>query len=212
MIWAQRISGTLRRVPPFVIYVVGFVPALLYLYWGVTGQFGADPVKAMEHALGLDALRFFIASLMITPLMRYLKLNLTCFRRALGLMAFYYICLHFAVYVFLDLQLDWAALAKDLTKRPYIIVGTLSLLLLIPVAVTSNDLAIRKLGSATWCRVHKLVYPAVSLAGVHYLWQAKAVSVEIAVYGVIICTLLFMRMHFWWAKRRRTAAISGLSG
>jgi len=207
---AQRISAALRRVPPWGIYVVGFVPALLYLYWALTGQFGADPVKALEHALGLDALRFFIASLMITPLMRYMRVNLTCFRRALGLMAFYYICLHFAVYALLDLQLNWSALARDLTKRPYIIVGTLSLVILIPVALSSNDLAIRKLGAATWCKLHKLVYPAAVLAMIHYLWQAKAVSGEIAIYGGVICALMMMRVHFWWTRRKRSMVASVL--
>ena len=176
----------------------------------MTGQLGADPVKTLEHALGKDALQFLIASLTITPLMRYLRINLVCFRRALGLMAFYYMCLHFAVYAFLDLRLDWAALAKDLTKRPYIIVGTLALLLLLPVAVTSNDWSIRKLGSALWCRMHKLVYPATVLAGLHYLWQAKTVGLEAVAYIVILCTLLIMRMHFFWVKRRKTTVGRGV--
>ena len=201
---ARHISAMARRIPPWSLYLLGSIPAALHFYWAVSGQSGPDPVKALEHALGKDALHFFIASLAVTPLFRYVGINLISLRRAMGLMAFAYMCLHFATYLFLDLQTNWAALGKDLTKRPYIIVGTLALLLLVPVAASSNDWSIRRLGAATWGRVHSLVYPAVILAAVHFIWQAKAVTAEIVAYSMIIFILLIARVHLRWRRGRKS--------
>ncbi len=196
----MHINGWIRKVPVWPFYIIGFVPVALYVYAAFTDGLGPDPVKALEHGLGKIGLQFLIASLCVTPLLRLTRINLMCFRRMLGLMAFYYVLLHFSVYLFLDNQLEWNALAKDLTKRPYIIVGTLALLMLIPLALTSTNWAVRKLGSGTWCKLHKLVYPAVALSAVHYIWLVKSWPFEPLAYGAVVAALLAYR----WVRNIRS--------
>lgn len=195
---AQKLNSWLRLIPVWPFYIIGFVPAA-WLWWlALNNRLGPEPVKALEHELGLIALQLFLASLLVTPILQITRINFIRFRRMIGLMAFYYVLLHFAVYLFLDLQLNWSEIGKDLTKRPYIIVGTLALVLLIPVAVTSNDLAIRRLGSAAWSKVHNLVYPAAILAAAHYLWLVKSWPLEPILY-VVAAVLLVL----WRPVRRR---------
>ncbi len=203
------LNGWLRKIPVWPFYIVGFVPAVWWVYLGVTGGLGPNPVKALEHALGLTALQFLIASLCVTPLLRLTRINLIRFRRMIGLMAFYYVLLHFAVYLFLDMQLEWAALVKDLTKRPYIIAGTLALVLLVPVALTSNDWSIRRLGSAAWCRLHQLVYPAAALGAVHYVWLVKSWPLEPLAYAAVVAVLLGYRVVRRMAAHRKLISAPG---
>ncbi|MEM9793770.1 MAG: protein-methionine-sulfoxide reductase heme-binding subunit MsrQ [Pseudomonadota bacterium] len=186
--WVQKVNGWMRKVPVWPGYVFGFVPAVWLFWQAMQGNLGANPVKALEHEYGKIALQLLIASLLVTPLLQLTRINLIRFRRMIGLMAFYYVLLHFAVYLFLDLQLDWSQVAKDITKRPYIIVGTLALVMLIPVALSSNDWSVRKLSGARWRMVHKLVYPASILAAVHYVWLVKSWPLEPILYlfGMIL--------------------------
>ncbi|MBN9266449.1 MAG: sulfoxide reductase heme-binding subunit YedZ, partial [Hyphomicrobium sp.] len=125
------------------------MPAVLYFYWGVTDQLGADPQNILERALGLWALRFLIASLAITPLRQLGGPNLIRYRRALGLLAFYYASLHLTTYMLIDKGLDLNAIIADIIKRPYITVGMLAFTVLVPLAITSNGPMIRRLG-ANW--------------------------------------------------------------
>lgn len=190
--------------PGWAIYVVGVVPAAYYFLAAFTYSLGPDPAKALEHALGEWALRFLILGLAVTPLMRLARINLVKYRRAIGLTAFAYVVLHLATYLALDLQFDWAAIGKDIVKRPYITIGMASFALLIPLAITSNNASIRKLGAAGWRKLHRLVYPAVLLGALHYLMLVKAWPPEPIIYLAIVAGLLALRF-VKPARRARTA-------
>ncbi len=201
------VNGALRRVPVWPFYVLGFVPAAWAFWLGVSGASGPEPVKALEHALGLTALKLLIATLAVTPLRDLTQLNLIRFRRMLGLMAFYYVCLHFTVYLALDRQFLWAEILTDIGKRPYIIVGTLALLALIPMALTSNDWVVRRLGGLRWRQIHRLAYPIAVLAALHFLWLSKVWTPQAMAYAIVIAGLLGWRVVRGRRRaRRRTAA------
>lgn len=189
----DRVNGWLRRVPTGPLYVLAFAPAALYFGLAIQNRLGADPVKALEHEYGLLALQFLIAALAVTPLREQTRLNLLRFRRWMGLMAFYYGALHFTVWLALDRQLDWPRIVEDLTKRPYIIVGASALLLLVPLALTSNNAAMRRLGGAAWRRLHRLAYPATALAAIHFVWLVKSWPPEPLIYAGIVAGLLGYR-------------------
>ncbi len=189
----EELNAGLRWLPVWPFYVIGFVPAGLYLWLALENRLGADPLKVLEHELGLIALQLLIATLAVTPLREQTRINLLRFRRMLGLMAFYYVLMHFSVWLLLDRQLAWGEIVADLTKRPYVILGFMGLLLLIPLALTSWDGAVRRLGGAAWRRLHKLVYPAAALGAVHFVWLVKAWPPEPLVYAAIVLALLGYR-------------------
>lgn len=201
------------------IYLAGMMPALWYAYLIATEQIGADPLNILERGLGLWALRFLILSLAITPLRRLGGPSLIRFRRAIGLLAFYYAALHVAVYLLLDQSLDIPAIVADILKRPYITVGMLAFTILIPLAITSNGPMIRRLGSVAWNRLHKLVYIAAIAAALHFVMLVKTWQTEPLVYAAITATLLLFRLGIALRKRfapadaRRSARanISGVS-
>ncbi len=190
---AERINAGLRRVPVWPFYVAGFVPAAVYLWLGVQNRLGADPVAVLEHETGLIALQLLIAALVVTPLRDLAGINLLRFRRMLGLMAFWYAAMHVTVWALLDRQLDGAAILEDLTKRPYVMVGMAALLLLVPLAATSSNWAVRRLGPLRWRRLHRLAYPATALAAIHFVWLVKAWPPEPLVYAAIVAALLLYR-------------------
>jgi sulfoxide reductase heme-binding subunit YedZ len=177
-----------------VVYIVGLVPALWFFYLGLNDQLGAEPVRALEHELGLWALRFLLATLAISPLRRFAGIDLFRFRRAFGLLAFYYAALHVAVYIFIDMGLDPGALWADLLKRPYVTIGMLSFLLLAPLAITSNDAMIRRMGPQAWLRLHRLVYLAVIAAAAHFILVVKSWPLQPLVYAAITAALLGYRL------------------
>ena len=183
----------LRHVPPWTIYIVGALPALWMAYQTLTGTIGIDPVRAIEWGLGLWALRLLIATLCVTPL-RWVGLNLMRFRRQLGLVAFAYVVLHFTAWLTIDMGLRWGQILPDLVKRWYIVVGMAALILLVPLAVTSNTAAIRRLGAKGWNRLHKLAYPATILATVHFMMVGKVYTAEVLIYAGILCALLAVRV------------------
>ena len=193
---ARGISDALRRIVPiWLVYAVGFVPAIAYFCLGVADRLGADPLKVLEKALGLWALRFLIATLIVTPLREMLGLNLMRFRRALGLLAFYYAALHLTTYLVLDQGLDWGAIWADIVKRPYITVGMLAFTILVPLAATSNNAMIRRLGARAWQRLHKLVYVATAAAAIHFVMLVKSWwTPEPAIYATLVTALLLMRL------------------
>ncbi len=189
---AARLGGELRRVPIWVIWALGLLPLAWLIVRAGAGGLGVDPVKALEHQLGKLGLQFLLLGLAITPLRR-LGLNLIRFRRAVGLIAFTYVLLHVAVWVFLDLQLRWSEIAADLTKRPYIILGMMGLTMLIPLAATSNDLSVRKMGAQRWRVLHRLTYGA-ALAGIlHYVWLVKGWPAEPFIYLAVFGGLMALR-------------------
>jgi sulfoxide reductase heme-binding subunit YedZ len=169
----------------------------------MVSEWGADPAKTLERTMGLWALRVLVAGLAVTPLRR-LGWNLVRYRRALGLLAFYYAALHVVAYAWFDYGLDWAMIWGDIVKRPYITIGLAAFLILVPLAVTSTNGMIRRLGAAAWQRLHKLVYVAAIGGAVHFLMLVKVVTAEPAIYAGLVALLLAARLVP--AKRRRRDA------
>jgi methionine sulfoxide reductase heme-binding subunit len=198
-------SDRLQGIPKWLVYAIGLIPAISVFTLGVLDQLGADPMRVLERELGEWALRFLIASLTVTPLRQLAGINLLRYRRAIGLLAFYYVVLHLITYTVLDQGLDWAAIFADIVKRPYITVGMVSFLLLLPLALTSTNAAIRWLGGQRWVRLHKLVYVAAIGAAVHYVLLVKSWPLEPLIYAAIVAVLLGYRMarRFVWQPKPR---------
>lgn len=185
----DRINKSLRRVPVWTIYPLGLIPAGLVTWQAINA---IDPVRTIEWGLGLWAVRLLIATLFVTPL-RWAGLNLLRFRRQLGLVAFAYVVLHFASWLTIDMGLRWGQILPDLVKRWYIMVGMTAFLMLIPLAVTSNNRSIRWLGAQRWNRLHRLVYPAVILAVLHFMMVGKVYTTEVLIYAALLAGLLAAR-------------------
>ncbi len=203
-----EVNGTLRRVPPWVLYPIGVVPLGLLIWQALSGGLGVDPVRGLEHQLGLYGLQLLLAGLMVTPLRRWTGVNLIRYRRAIGLLAFLYVSLHLLTWVFLDLQLRWSEIGADLVKRPYIILGMIGFLAMVPLAVTSNNASVRRMGAAAWARLHQLTYVAVLAGAAHYLILVKAWPMEPILYALVAAGLVALRF-FWKAQRRPRAGQRG---
>ncbi|MFC3086023.1 protein-methionine-sulfoxide reductase heme-binding subunit MsrQ [Tabrizicola soli] len=201
----ERLNGLARRLPTWVVYGLGLLPLLLLLWGAVAGGLGVEPVKAIEHRLGELGLQFLLASLAITPLRRA-GLNLIRFRRALGLLAFFYISLHLVAWVWLDMGLRWTEMAADLVKRPYVILGMAGFAALIPLALTSSNAAIRRLGPQAWGRLHRLAYGAILAGLLHLALLSKVWTGEILLYWALGTLLLGLRLVPRRRSRRSAAA------
>ncbi|MCK8463519.1 protein-methionine-sulfoxide reductase heme-binding subunit MsrQ [Aliiroseovarius sp. S1339] len=188
----DRINTTLRKVPVWVLYSIGALWPAWLLYQAATGAMGVEPVKALEHELGELGLQALIVGLAITPLRAITGVNLIRFRRAIGVLTFYFISTHLLVWLVLDVQI-LSEIWKDILKRPYITVGMAAFLLMTPLAITSNNWSVRKLGPS-WRKLHRLVYPTVLLGGVHYIMVGKTWEVEPLLYMAVILTLLGWRV------------------
>ena len=186
-------------IPPewvkIAIYTLGMTPAAFAFYYALTGQLGAEPIKGLEKAIGVVALRFLVIGLAITPIRKLMGLNLVRYRRAIGLVAFFNVLLHVIVYVWLDQDLNLAAIWKDLLKRPYITIGMISFAILIPLAITSNTAMIKRLGAAAWQKLHKWVYLAVPAARLHFILLVKRWPPEPLIYAAITSALLAWRVY-----------------
>lgn len=204
MTLVDRINGGLRKLPTWPFYVIGLLVPFWYLYLGFTGGLGVEPIKELEHRLGLLGLQVLVAGLMVTPLRRFAGLNLLKFRRMLGLLAFYYICTHLLTWLVLDVG-DVGRIWADIVKRPYITIGMAGFLLLVPLAITSNAASIRKLGGVGWRRLHMLVYPAVILGGVHFVMLRKGWQIEPLIYLAAFVLLISLRLIPRSVSLRRAA-------
>ena len=194
----------------WALYAIGLCPAAWYFYLGATGGLGVNPVKTFEHLLGIWALRFLIATLAITPLRDIAGINWLRYRRALGLLAFYYVAMHFSVWLILDRGLDFGSIAGDIAKRPYITIGMVCLASLVPLAVTSNNWSIRRLGQR-WSKLHQLIYPVALGGALHYLLAVKSLTLGPFIHIMLIAVLLLyrpLRKPFlgWKRSRRPTEA------
>jgi len=183
------------------LYVLGLLPAAWLFYAGFNNQLGADPVRTLEKNLGILSLRFLVAGLAITPLRTFGGPNLVRYRRAIGLVAFYYAALHLLAYVWFDQGFDAGAIWKDVVKRPYVTVGFAAFVILVPLAVTSNNGMIRRLGAVAWQRLHKGVYLACALAALHFIMLRKAWPAEPLIYAGLVGALLLVRV--WIALQKR---------
>lgn len=185
----NAINQTARRIPAYTIYIAGVALAAWVIYSSLATP---DPAKVLERVLGTRGLQILIATLCITPL-RWYGINLLKFRRALGLMGFMFIALHFLTWMLLDLALRWSEILTELTKRPFIIVGMLAFVALIPLAVTSNTAMVKRLGALCWKRLHWLAYPATLAGAVHFVMIGKVYTLESALYFAAVAALLIAR-------------------
>ena len=195
------INQLLRKVPTWLVYLVGLIPVPLFLYLAQTGGLGREPIKALEHELGELALKLIIVGLAITPLRKFVGLNLIKFRRSIGVLAFTYVALHLLVWLVLDvgiLSQIWA----DILKRPYITIGMVGFVVMIPLAVTSNNWSVKRLGGK-WRRLHQLTYVAAALGGLHFIMIAKGIQLEPLIYMAVILSLLAYRLPMFARKPAR---------
>ena len=189
----SRLNDLARALPVWAVWLLGSLPLFWIVWLTLSNGLGVNPVREIEHRLGKIALWFLLGGLAVTPLRRYAGLNLLRHRQALGLLAFSYILLHVTAWLWLDMGLLLGQALRDMVKRPYLLFGLSALLLLIPLALTSNRFSIRRLGRG-WNRLHLLVYPAVLLAVWHYLWQMKVVTGEGWLWLAAILALLSLRL------------------
>ena len=187
-------AKNLKRVKPYIFLLLLF-PSLLWILQFITGNLGVNPIERIMDEFGLMALRLIILTLAITTLANIKQLkSIVLFRRMIGLFAFYYVTLHFSTYIFLDHFLDINFILKDIVKRPFITFGFISFLCLIPLALTSTNQMIKRLGFKAWKKIHYLIYPAVLLSSFHFYMLVRADKTEPMIYMGIIVLLLLQRI------------------
>jgi methionine sulfoxide reductase heme-binding subunit len=207
---APRVAPKRRALPdPWLkpgIFWGGLVPLAAVLYRFSNGSLGANPIAEAENQLGLTALIFLVASLMCTPARRLFGWTWTIrVRKELGLFAFFYASMHFLTYVLLDQGLDLAAIFADVLERPFISVGFIALVLLVPIAITSTNGWVKRLGYMRWLRLHQLVYVVLGLVCLHFFWRVKIDISQPLAYSMIAGSLLGIRLLFWVRAKRAAA-------
>jgi methionine sulfoxide reductase heme-binding subunit len=189
-----------------VVLFACLVPFLLLVLQSFSGNLGINPVETLQHTTGDWALRFLILTLCITPLRKLCHLpELIRFRRMLGLNAFFYVCLHFLTYFGPDQSFLLGGMLEDIAKRPYLTVGFVAFVLLIPLALTSTAGSIRRLGGKRWSQLHKLVYLVAILGVLHYDWLVKSNKTKPFTYGTILFILLLCRIGASWKWQSKKA-------
>jgi len=187
-----------------VVFLLCLLPLAALGWRALHGELTANPIEFITHATGDWTLRFLIITLCVTPFRRILHLpELIRFRRMLGLFAFFYACLHFTTYIWLDKFFDLPEMWKDIAKRKYITVGFTAFLLLIPLAVTSTAGWIRRLGGKRWQLLHRLIYFSATLGVIHYYWLVKSAVIRPLTYGAIVAVLLVWRLFASLSKKKR---------
>ncbi|WP_432241154.1 sulfite oxidase heme-binding subunit YedZ [Herbaspirillum robiniae] len=212
----QLAPASLRNLSPrtanvlwWIFLALAFVPLGRLVALGFTGGLGANPLEFITHSTGDWTLYFFCITLAVTPLRKITGMNwLVKMRRMLGLMAFLYLSLHFTTFVWFDHFFDVSEIWKDIVKRPFITVGVLALLLSIPLAVTSTNGMVRRLGGKRWQALHRLIYLIVPLGVLHYWWDkaGKNLIAQPLLFAVLVGVLLALRVLWRQAKRDKAAA------
>lgn len=201
-------GGLLHPAAKPLLLGLGLLPLGALVLAALGERLGANPAEALIRGLGDWTLRMLILTLAVTPLREALgRPALARFRRMLGLLTFFYAVLHLSAYAWLDMGLDPAALAKDVVKRPFILVGALGFLGLLALAATSFDAAVRALGAARWKALHRLVYAIAGLALLHFFWMraGKNDQAEVLLHGGLILLLLGWRLRTAWRRRQAQA-------
>lgn len=184
------------------------MPAARLAYLAATGgDLGVNPIETLTHQTGQWALRLLLVTLAITPIRRITGWNrIIIFRRMLGLYAFFYAILHLSVWVVFDHYFRLSTMIEDVVKRPYITAGTIALVLMVPLAMTSTTWAIRRLGRR-WQQLHRLIYVSAAAAVLHFIWKEKLIITETLVYAAILAVLLGIRVFFALRKRAARGAV-----
>jgi sulfoxide reductase heme-binding subunit YedZ len=187
-----------------VVFLICLGPLAALGWQALHGELTANPIEFITHATGDWTLRFLIITLCVTPFRKILHLpELIRFRRMLGLFAFFYACLHFTTYIWLDKFFDLSEMWKDIAKRKYITVGLTAFLLLIPLAITSTAGWIRRLGGKRWQQLHRLIYFSAALGVIHYYWLVKSAVIRPLTYGAIVAVLLLWRLFASFSKKKQ---------
>lgn len=187
-----------------VVFLLCLLPLAALGWQALHGELTANPIEFITHATGDWTLRFLIITLCVTPFRKIIHLpELIRFRRMLGLFAFFYACLHFTTYIWLDKFFDLSEMWKDIAKRKYITVGFTAFLLLIPLAITSTAGWIRRLGGKRWQQLHRLIYFSATLGVIHYYWLVKSAVIRPLTYGAIVAVLLLWRLFASLSKRKQ---------
>jgi sulfoxide reductase heme-binding subunit YedZ len=191
----SNVERVTRRFIRPALWLLVVLPAPMLIAQLLLDQLGADPIDKLERLTGEWALRFLIASLAVTPLMRLTGWGwLVAQRKFLGLAAFFWAFGHLSVYTVLDWFFDWQEITKDILKHLYITLGMTAFVLMVPLALTSTKGAIKRLGGVRWNRLHSLVYVSVIAACLHFLWAVKKDITEPMIYGGIALVLLAIRV------------------
>ena len=196
----------LRPAAKPLLFALCLLPALWLVYGAVANTLGANPAEALIRCTGDWTLRLLCATLAVTPLRQLTGWHaLARLRRMLGLFTFFYGVLHFLCFAWLDMGFELAAILKDIPKRPFILVGTAALVLMLPLAATSFNRAIKALGAARWQALHRLVYLTALLALLHFFWMraGKNDFAEWAIYATLLAFLLGWRIVWHWRVARR---------
>jgi methionine sulfoxide reductase heme-binding subunit len=200
MPWNRFLSRRWIKIPVFILCLV---PLLLLAWRAFHQDLGANPIEFITHATGDWTLRFLAITLAVSPLRRLLGMpDLIRYRRMLGLFAFFYGCLHFTTYLWLDKFFDFHEIAKDVWKRPFITAGFLAFISMAPLAVTSTAGWIRRLGGRRWQMLHRLIYLSAIAGVVHYYWLVKSDVRKPLLYGAIVLVLLAERAVARFRKSR----------
>jgi sulfoxide reductase heme-binding subunit YedZ len=191
-----------------IVFVASLIPLSLLAYYAHTDNLGANPIEVITHWTGDSIIIFLLITLTVTPLRKLTGWNEAIrFRRMLGLFAFFYACLHFTTYIWLDQFFDFPGIIKDVAKRPFITVGFASFLLLIPLALTSTAAMVRRLGKR-WQQLHRLIYVAAAGGVIHYWWLVKKDIRWPLTFGIVLAVLLGFRL----AMRRRSVRVARVAG
>lgn len=190
---------------------LGLVPLGWLVADGLGGRLGANPIEEITHRTGDWTIRLLLATLAVTPLRRITGWNrLIRFRRTIGLLAFSYACVHFLTYVGLDQGFALAYVGEDIAKRPYITVGFAAFVMLIPLAVTSTQGWVRRLGGRRWNALHRLIYVAAACGVLHYLWLVKGDQWTPVYYATVLVLLLALRVWHGRVGRRAREPVKSL--
>ena len=190
-----------KYVKPLV-FIICLLPLVVLIWDGFHDALGANPIEKITHRTGDWSLRFLLITLSITPMRKLVGWKFVIrFRRMLGLFAFFYVCIHFSIYIVFDHFFDMSEIVKDIVKRPYVTVGFTAFVLLVPLAITSTNKMKKRLG-VRWKQLHQLVYVIAVLGVLHYLWLVKADVLQPVIHAIVLLVLLSFRA---WQDRRDRA-------
>ncbi len=199
----SRGSKLRRRLLKVGLAVLAYLPIAWLVVRFLTDRLGANPIAEVLNRMGFWTLTLLMATLACTPLKILTGWSWPlAVRRMLGLITFSYACLHFLIYVVLDQNLDWSEILKDIAKRKFITIGFLAFLLLVPLAVTSTNKMVKRLGFPRWKRLHRLIYVAGVAGVVHFVWRVKADLLQPMIFAGVLALLLAIRLLEWLRRQR----------
>ena len=189
-------TQSFKKIKP-IIFLLVISPSFIWSYQLIIGTLGVNPIEKLMDSLGEMALRLIVLTLLISSLSEFKKFRfLIEVRRMIGLFAFFYVSCHFLTYIALDHFFDMTFIIKDIIKRPFITFGFISFVFLIPLAITSPKIVLKKLGFKIWKKIHYLIYPAAILSSVHFYMLVRANKIEPAIYIFLILVLLLYRLYY----------------